>query len=116
MKKLGGDLTEFGKQNATQIMIFLPNYMWAENNKMLLPYSTLPRSFTGTFKKCRLIFIKHAKFRNHAWKNFVGLLCSFHCVLKLKTFPLLHHRDHFVSTRKFRKQLPYVNTISQIAR
>ena len=35
--------------------------------------------------------------------------------LKLKTFPLLHHRDRFVFTRKFLKQLPYVNTISQIA-
>ena len=33
--------------------------------------------------------------------------------LKLKTFPLLHHRDHFVFTRK---QLPYVITVSQIAR
>ena len=31
MAKLG-DLAEFGK-NATQIMIFLPHYMWAENNK-----------------------------------------------------------------------------------
>ena len=30
MKKLG-DLGEFEK-NATQIMIFLPHYMWAENN------------------------------------------------------------------------------------
>ena len=36
--------------------------------------------------------------------------------LKLKTFPLLHHRDHFVFTRKFLKKLPYVNTISKIAR
>ena len=36
--------------------------------------------------------------------------------LKLKTFPLLHHRDRFVFTRKFLKQLPYVNAISQIAR
>ena len=36
--------------------------------------------------------------------------------LKLKTFPLLRHRGYFVSTRKFLKQLPYVNTISQIAR
>ena len=36
--------------------------------------------------------------------------------LKLKTFHLLHHRDHFVFTREFLKQLPYVNTISQIAR
>ena len=36
--------------------------------------------------------------------------------LKLKTVPLLHHRDHFVFTRKFLKQLPYVNTVSQIAR
>ena len=36
--------------------------------------------------------------------------------LKQKTFPLLHHRDHFVFPRKFLKQLPYVNTISQIAR
>ena len=36
--------------------------------------------------------------------------------LKLKTFPILHHRDHFVFTRKFLKQLPFVNTISQIAR
>ena len=33
--------------------------------------------------------------------------------LKLKTMPLLHHRDHFVSTRKF---LKYVITVSQIAR
>ena len=36
--------------------------------------------------------------------------------LKLKTFPLLHHRDHFVFTRKVLKQVPYVNTVSQIAR
>ena len=35
--------------------------------------------------------------------------------LKLKTFTLLHHRDHFVFTRKFLK-LSYVNTVSQIAR
>ena len=34
--------------------------------------------------------------------------------LKLKTIPLLHYRDHFVFTRKFLKQLPCVNTISQI--
>ena len=34
--------------------------------------------------------------------------------LKLKTFPLLHHRDHFVFTRKFLMQLPSVNTTSQI--
>ena len=32
MEELGGDLAEFGKK-ATQIMIFLPHYMWAENNK-----------------------------------------------------------------------------------
>ena len=38
------------------------------------------------------------------------------CELKLKTFPHPHPRDDFVSTRKFLKQLPYVNTISQIAR
>ena len=36
--------------------------------------------------------------------------------LKLKTFPLLHHRDHFVFTRKFLKYVPYVNTVSQKAR
>ena len=36
--------------------------------------------------------------------------------LKLKVFPLLHHRDHFVFKRKFLKQLLYVNTFSQIAR
>ena len=23
-------------------------------------------------------FMKHGKFRDHAWKHFVGLLCSFH--------------------------------------
>ena len=28
-----GDLAEFGKKNATQIMIFLPHYVRAENNK-----------------------------------------------------------------------------------
>ena len=36
--------------------------------------------------------------------------------LKLKTFPLLHHRDHFVFTRKFLKEASYVITVSQIAR
>ena len=36
--------------------------------------------------------------------------------LKLKTFPLFHHRDHFIFTRKFLKQPSYVNTISQITR
>ena len=30
-----GDLAEFGKKNATQVMILLPHYMWAENNKVL---------------------------------------------------------------------------------
>ena len=28
-----GDLAEFGRKNATQIMIFFPHYMWAENEK-----------------------------------------------------------------------------------
>ena len=32
MKKLGGNLAEFGKKNPTRIMIFLLHYMWAENN------------------------------------------------------------------------------------
>ena len=32
--------------------------------------------------------------------------------LKLKTFPLLHHRDHFVFTRKFLKYA-YVITVRQ---
>ena len=33
-----GDLAEFGK-NASQIMIFFPHYMWAENNIMIfLPH------------------------------------------------------------------------------
>ena len=36
--------------------------------------------------------------------------------LKRKTIPLLRRSDHFVFTRKFLKQLPCVNTISQIAR
>ena len=31
-----GDLVEFGKKNATQIMIFLPHYMWAENKKYIV--------------------------------------------------------------------------------
>ena len=39
-----GDLAEFGKKNASQIMIFLPDYMWAENNK----------SFSGRRKASRL--------------------------------------------------------------
>ena len=34
MAKLG-NLAEFGKKNATQIMIFLSHYMWAENTKHL---------------------------------------------------------------------------------
>ena len=29
-------------------------------------WSKLPRSFTGIFKKCRLVFTKHEKFRDHA--------------------------------------------------
>ena len=29
----GGDLAEFGEKNVTQIMIFLPHYMWVENKK-----------------------------------------------------------------------------------
>ena len=33
-----GDLAKFGK-NATKIMIFLPHYMWAENNMCLGPNS-----------------------------------------------------------------------------
>ena len=32
------DLAEFGK-NATLIMIFLPHYEWAENNKLFNSYS-----------------------------------------------------------------------------
>ena len=36
--------------------------------------------------------------------------------LKLKTFPLLHRCDHFVFTRKFLKQAPFVITVSQMAR
>ena len=36
--------------------------------------------------------------------------------LKLKTFSLRHRRDHFVFTRKLLKQVPYVITVSQIAR
>ena len=35
---------------------------------------------------------------------------------KLKTFPLLHRCDHFVFTRKVLKEVPYVITVSQIAR
>ena len=33
MAKVGRDLAEFGKKNATQIMIYLSNYIWVENNK-----------------------------------------------------------------------------------
>ena len=36
--------------------------------------------------------------------------------LKLKTFPLVHRCDHYVFTRKFLKYVPYVITVSQIAR
>ena len=36
--------------------------------------------------------------------------------LKLKTFPLLHHRDHFVFAREFLKKVPDVITVSQISR
>ena len=36
--------------------------------------------------------------------------------LKLKTIPPLHRCDHFVFTCKFLKQVPYVITVSQIAR
>ena len=32
MEELGGDLAEFGKKTQ-HIMIFLPHYMWVENNK-----------------------------------------------------------------------------------
>ena len=33
--------------------------------------------------------------------------------LKLKTFPLFQHRDHFVFTRKFLNEILNVNTVSQ---
>ena len=36
--------------------------------------------------------------------------------LKLKTFQLFHRRDHFVFTRNFLNYVPYVITVSQIAR
>ena len=36
--------------------------------------------------------------------------------LKLKTFPLLHRFDHFVFTPKCLKEVPYVITVSEIAR
>ena len=36
--------------------------------------------------------------------------------LKLKTFPLLHGCDHFVFTRKFLNKVPFVITLSQVAR
>ena len=36
--------------------------------------------------------------------------------LKLKTIPLLHRSDPFVFTRKFLMNVPYVITVSQIAR
>ena len=36
--------------------------------------------------------------------------------LKLKTIPLLRCSDHFVFTRKFLMEVPYVITVSQIAR
>ena len=29
-------------------------------------------------KNAGYFFIKHGKFRDHAWKHFVGLLCSLH--------------------------------------
>ena len=35
-----GDLAEFAKKNATQIMIFLPHYMWAENNEIRIETTT----------------------------------------------------------------------------
>ena len=31
VEESGGNLAEFGKKNAIQIRIFLPQYMWAEN-------------------------------------------------------------------------------------
>ena len=36
--------------------------------------------------------------------------------LKLKTIPLLRRSDHFAFTRKFLMYVPYVITVSQIAR
>ena len=33
MEEQSGDLAEFVKKNETQIMIFLPHYTWAQNNK-----------------------------------------------------------------------------------
>ena len=36
--------------------------------------------------------------------------------LKLKTFILLRRSDHLVFTHKFLKEVPYVNTVSRIAR
>ena len=41
---------------------------------------------------------------------------AFTISIKMKTIPLLHRRDHFVFMRKILKYVPYVITVSQLAR
>ena len=68
-----------------------------------------PSKSAGTF------FYRTWKIQGPCMETFCRIIMQLSLFeLKLKTFPLLHHRDHFVFTRKFLKQSTYVNTISQI--
>ena len=51
-----GDLAHFGK-NATQKMIFIPHYLWAENNKYLAMYGTKDEHFF--FIYCQYIYLQY---------------------------------------------------------
>ena len=51
-----GDLAHFGK-NATQIIIFLPHYLWAANNKDLVLYGTKDEYFF--FIYCHYIYLQY---------------------------------------------------------
>ena len=73
--------------------------------------------FTCCMKTYRLIFYKTWKIPGPCMETFCRVTMKPSLFgKKLKTIPLLRRSDHFVFTRKFLKQLPCVNTISQIAR
>ena len=104
-------------------MIFLPHYLWAENDKV--SSLTRIRSFQpkacqrlGPFAGCcvcsQIIFPlnfldaawKHAGYflqNGKFWEIFKITMQLSQFQLKLKIFPLLHRHDHFVFTREFLK-------------
>ena len=80
-KKLGGDLAEFGKTQHT--MIFLPHYMWAENNKNSFSVK-LERKKSHNIDEKRRFCINSKHLENRMWKPF----CNIEKILQETFYPV----------------------------